>query len=81
MHHSKAATSELTFNMKSTSIALVQEPWTNKNKPLGLTPYLKAFYDNVSNQTPRTAIFGHSSLHITPLPHLTSHLENRVKKS
>jgi hypothetical protein len=45
LRKSKVATYELTFNLKGENIALVQEPWFYKNKPMGSTQHLKAFYD------------------------------------
>jgi hypothetical protein len=69
MHKSTVATYELVLNMKKLTIALVQEPWFYKGKPMGLTPHLKAYF-HASEHNPRAAIFAPSSLNITNLPHL-----------
>jgi hypothetical protein len=70
LQHAKAATYELTSLMAKDSIALVQEPWFYKGRPMGLTPILKALHAP-NKGCPRAAIYIHSSLQVMLVPQIS----------
>lgn len=69
LHHAKGASGILCrrFIRENLDVALIQEPWSNDNRILGIsTPKCKLFYD--STQTaPRAAILIRDNLKFTPV--------------
>ncbi|XP_038117009.1 uncharacterized protein LOC119769175 [Culex quinquefasciatus] len=69
LHHAKGASSILSrrFTKEQLGIALVQEPWVNHNKILGLSCQSSRLIYSNTQATPRTAILLSGNIKCTPI--------------